>query len=76
MAPRSRAGSPLAAIDAFRAALAKTANRSTALLMDVRYDRALAYEAIGQKAKARADFERLYAADPSYRDVRDRLAPS
>ena len=69
-------GHPAAAIDAFRSALAKTANRSTALLMDVRYDRALAYEAIGQKAKARADFERLYAADPSYRDVRDRLAPS
>jgi tetratricopeptide (TPR) repeat protein len=69
-------GHPAAAIDVFRAALAKTANRSPELLMDVRYDRALAYEAIGQKAKARADFERLYAADPSYRDVRDRLASS
>ena len=67
-------GHQTAALDTFRDALAKTANRDPGLLMDVRYDRAFAFEAAGQKAKARADFERLYAADPSYRDVRDRLA--
>ena len=40
----------------------------------VRYDRALAYLAAGQKSKARADFEKIVAADPGYLDVQDRLA--
>ena len=33
--------------------------------MTVRYDRALAFLAAGQKSKARADFEKLMAADPT-----------
>ncbi len=36
--------------------------------------RALAYLAAGQKRKARADFEKLIAADPGYLDVQERLA--
>jgi tetratricopeptide (TPR) repeat protein len=67
-------GNGTAAMDAFRVALAKTAGRSPALLTAVRYDRALAYERLGQKAKAKADFERVYAADPSFEDVKQRLA--
>jgi tetratricopeptide (TPR) repeat protein len=67
-------GHHTAAFDAYRDALAKTAKRDPHLLATVRYDRALAYEAAGQRAKARADLERLYAADPSFRDVRERLA--
>jgi tetratricopeptide (TPR) repeat protein len=67
-------GHHTAALDAFRDALAKSANRDPELLKTVRYDRALSFSAVGQKAKARADFERLYAADPSYRDVREHLA--
>jgi tetratricopeptide (TPR) repeat protein len=63
-----------AAFDAFREALAKTAQRDPDLLATVRYDRALSYEMTGQKAKAKADYERLYAANPGYRDVRQRLA--
>ena len=70
----SALGHQTAAFDAFKDALAKTANRDEGLLATVRYDRALAYEQAGQKAKARADFERLYGADPAYRDVRERLA--
>lgn len=69
-------GHHTAAFDAFRDALAKTARRDAELLNTVRYDRALSFASVGQKAKARADFERLYAADPSYRDVRERLATS
>ncbi len=42
--------------------------------MSVRYDRALAYIAAGQTRKARADLEKIVAADPGYLDVRDRLA--
>jgi tetratricopeptide (TPR) repeat protein len=67
-------GLPTAGLDAFRDALAKTANRDRELLNAVRYDRALSFASAGQKAKARADFERLYAVDPSYRDVREQLA--
>jgi hypothetical protein len=41
----------------------------------VRYDRALAFELRRPKgAKAKADLERVYAADPGYEDVRERLA--
>jgi tetratricopeptide (TPR) repeat protein len=61
------------AFNSFKEALAKTAGRDPELLKVVRYDRALAYEAAGQKAKAKADLERIYAADPGYQDVRERL---
>jgi tetratricopeptide (TPR) repeat protein len=61
------------AIKAFGEALSKTANRDADLLKVVRYDRSLAFEKAGQKAKARADLERIYATDPGYLDVRDRL---
>jgi tetratricopeptide (TPR) repeat protein len=63
-----------AAIDTFRAALSKTTRRDAGLLRAVRYDRALAYEQLGQHAGAKADLERLYEVDPSYEDVRERLA--
>jgi tetratricopeptide (TPR) repeat protein len=61
------------AMETFRDALAKTSGRDPALLMAVRYDRALAYERIGQAAKSRADLERIYGTDPSYEDVAARL---
>ena len=67
-------GHQTAALDAFKDALAKTAKRDPGLLANVRYDRAQAFEQAGQKARAKADYERLYASDPAYRDVRDRLA--
>ena len=70
----SALGHHTAAFDSFKEALAKTANRDPGLLATVRYDRALAYEMAGQKAKAKADLERLYASQPGYRDVRERLA--
>ena len=61
------------ALDAFKGALAKP-SRDTELLKVIRYDRALAYEAAGQKARAKQDFERIFAQDPSFLDVRERLA--
>lgn len=67
-------GQPGAAAEAFTAALAKTAGRNADLLTSVRYDRALAYIAAGQKSKARADLEKIVAADPGYLDARERLA--
>jgi Tfp pilus assembly protein PilF len=53
--------------------LAKTVNRNPELLKTVRYDRALAYVADGQSRKARADLEKIVAADPEYLDARQRL---
>jgi tetratricopeptide (TPR) repeat protein len=61
------------AIDAFRDALSRTAGRDQDLLKVVRYDRALAYERLGQKGRAKADLERIYAVDPSFEDVKERL---
>jgi tetratricopeptide (TPR) repeat protein len=66
-------GHEAGAFEAFKEALAKIAGRDPELLKAVRYDRALAFERAGQKAKAKADLERIYAVDPSYEDVRDRL---
>ena len=62
-----------AAVEVFRTALAKTAGRDPALLNAVRYDRAIAYEGLGQRGRARADLERVYAADPGFEDVQQRL---
>lgn len=61
------------AIDSFRDALSRTAGRDAGLLKVVRYDRALAYEGLGQNARAKADLERIYAIDPGFEDVKARL---
>jgi lipoprotein NlpI len=42
-------------------------------MRQIRYDRAVLYDQVGRKAQARREFERLYAADPSYEDVAERL---
>ena len=60
------------ALDAFKDALAKP-SRDAELLKVIRYDRALAYDAAGQKGRAKQDFERIFAHDPGYLDVRERL---
>jgi tetratricopeptide (TPR) repeat protein len=61
------------ALASFAEALAKTAKRDPDLLKVVRYDRAFAFEKAGQPKKAKADLERLYAGDPAFLDVRERL---
>lgn len=62
------------ALEAFREALSKTADRDPDLLKVVRYDRALTFTSAGQAAKAKADFERIYAVDPTWEDVKERLS--
>ena len=47
--------------------------RSDDLLRALRYERALAYEDSGQKSRARAQFEKLYAEAPDFEDVAERL---
>ena len=51
----------------------KTSDRDEELLRAIRYERALVYEDLGRKTQARREFEKLYAADPSYEDIRQRL---
>jgi tetratricopeptide (TPR) repeat protein len=66
-------GLPTAARDVLTPALRKKKDRDEELLRAVRYERACVYEALGQKAKARREFEKLYAQEPSYEDVAERL---
>jgi tetratricopeptide (TPR) repeat protein len=66
-------GHQTGALDAFKEALAKP-SRDAELLQVIRYDRALAYEAAGQKGRAKQDLERIFAKDPGYLDVKERLA--
>jgi tetratricopeptide (TPR) repeat protein len=64
---------PDAAIDVLTLANRRQKDRPEALMRQIRYDRAVLYSQVGRKAQARREFERLYAADPSYEDVAERL---
>ena len=66
-------GLPEAARELLTAALRRGSGRSKELLLALRYERALAYEALGEQRRARRDLERLYAEDPGYGDVAARL---
>jgi tetratricopeptide (TPR) repeat protein len=66
-------GLPDAAIDVFTLALRRRKDRSEGLLRQLRYERAVLYNQVGRKAQARREFERVYAEDPGFEDVRRRL---
>jgi tetratricopeptide (TPR) repeat protein len=66
-------GLPDAAIDVLTLANRRRKDRPEGLLHQIRYDRAVLYDHVGRKAQARREFERLYAADPSFEDVAERL---
>ena len=68
-----RLGLTAAARDTLTAALRRRKDRPAYLLQALRYERALVYENIGQKARARKELELLYAADPEYKDVAKKL---
>jgi hypothetical protein len=54
-------------------ALRKKKDYPEELLWALRYERIMIYEAQGQKAKARAETEKLYAEAPDYEDLAARL---
>ncbi|GIK65408.1 MAG: hypothetical protein BroJett018_32020 [Chloroflexota bacterium] len=54
-------------------ALRRTKDRSTEVLNTLRYERAILLEAMGQKAAARKDLETIFASDPHFEDVAERL---
>lgn len=60
------------ALETMKEAL-KSKKRNPEVLKQARYERALVYEAMGSEAKARAELEKLYAADPHFGDVAERL---
>ena len=66
-------GMPDAAIDVFTLANRRRKDRPEALSHQVRYDRAVLYDQVGQRARARSEFERIYAADPGFDGVASKL---
>jgi tetratricopeptide (TPR) repeat protein len=54
----------------------RSKKRNSGTLTDARYVRAITYERLGKRAQARKDLELIYAAEPGYRDVRERLETS
>ncbi len=59
--------------DALTAGFRRKKDRPEELLKALAYERALVYEDLGQKARARSELEKLYAQDPGYEDVAARL---
>lgn len=66
-------GMPDAAVDVFTLANCRK-DRPDVLLHQIRYDRAVLYNQTGQRARARSEFERLYANNTEFENVRARLA--
>lgn len=62
-----------AARDVLTAACRRKKDRNEDLLRAIRYERAGVYEDLGQKTRARREFEKLYAEDPAFEDVAERL---
>lgn len=69
----ARLGLADAAINMFTFALRRRKDRDAALLRQLRYERAVLHDQAGRKAQARRELERVYAEDPGFEDVRDRL---
>ncbi len=63
----------VAARDVLTYALRRHKNRPTELLQALRYERAQVYANLGRHRQARAEYEKLYAEDPDYEDVAQKL---
>ena len=74
---KARALRRLGLLDAARQtltyALRRKKGRSDELRQALRYERALVYEDLGRRGRARSELEKLYAEDPDYEDVAARL---
>lgn len=69
----ARLGLSQAAADTFTTALRRRKDRSEDLLRQIRYERSLTYDAVGRRAAARRELERIYAEAPDFEDVASRL---
>lgn len=59
--------------DTLNKALRRKKDYPSDLLLALRYERALVYEAMGQDKQARKEFQKVYAEAPSYEDVAAKL---
>lgn len=59
--------------DTLTGALRREKGYPADLLVALRYERALVYEALGKKSRAHEEFEKIYAVAPEYEDVAERL---
>ena len=64
---------PDAAREVLSKALRQKKDRSEDLLRALCYERALVYEELGQRHRARRELEKLYAEAPGYEDIAARL---
>lgn len=62
-----------AAIEVLTLANRRRKDRPEGLLLQIRYERAVLHEQAGRKAQARREFERIYAENTEFEDVRARL---
>jgi len=74
---RARAMRKLGLRDAARDILTKTLRRKKdrppELMHALRYERACVYEEQGRKSRAREELEKIYAEDPDYEDIAEKL---
>jgi tetratricopeptide (TPR) repeat protein len=66
-------GLPDAAIEVLTRASRRRKDRPDRLLRQIRYDRAALYDAVGRKAQARREFEKLHAEAPGFEGVAAKL---
>jgi len=62
-----------AAVKTFTKAYRRKKDRPAELLRQIRYERALGYEALGRRSRARQELEAIYAEAPDWDDVAERL---
>lgn len=62
-----------AARDSLTKAFRRKKDRPDELLLAIQYERALVYEQLGRKKRARNELEKVYAKSPDYEDVAQRL---
>ncbi|MBK5930129.1 DUF4236 domain-containing protein [Halochromatium salexigens] len=62
-----------AAVATFTQAYRRKKDRPEALLRQIRYERALAYAAVGRRGDSRRELSAIYAEDPGFEDVAARL---
>ena len=68
-----RMGLPVAAMEAASQGLRRKKGRPPELVKALRYEKALALEEMGRGSEARRELERIFAEDPGYEDVAERL---
>ncbi len=69
----AKLGLHTAARDALTTAFRRKKDRPDDLLHEIQYQRALVYERLGRTKRARQELEKLYAADPDFEDVAQKL---